>query len=75
MRQSISRTPGWQARLVSRSTWMWESQHAAPPATPADLRAKRRSIMQRIASVIGVRVDGVKDYERLHADVWRTVLA
>lgn len=31
--------------------------------------------MQRLASVIGVSADGVEEYERLHADVWPTVLA
>jgi len=31
--------------------------------------------MKRIASVIGVKPDGIAEYERLHAEVWPAVVA
>ena len=31
--------------------------------------------MKRIASVIGLQPDGIAEYERLHADVWPSVIA
>ena len=31
--------------------------------------------MNRIASVIGLQPDGIAEYERLHADVWPSVIA
>ena len=31
--------------------------------------------VRRIAQVIGVKPDDIEEYERIHADVWPTVLA
>ena len=31
--------------------------------------------VQRIAQVIGIKPDQIEEYERIHADVWPTVLA